>query len=52
MLKKYDITADLLPKIKVSDPEAAALGAKVGDIIEVTRKDMTGTYKVYRLVVN
>lgn len=52
LFEKYNISDSTpFPKIKASDPSAIAIGAKVGDIIEITRKDITGKYKVYRVVV-
>jgi DNA-directed RNA polymerase subunit H len=52
LLKKYGVTPAKLPKILSIDPVAKALGAKVGDVIEITRKSPTaGEAKYYRLVV-
>ena len=42
---------DKFPKIQESDPQAQALKAKIGDLIEIDREDPTGSYKYYRHVV-
>jgi len=39
-----------LPKIKVTEPQCKLLGAKVGDVVKITRTDM-GTNLYYRRVV-
>lgn len=51
VLEEYSVTEDRLPKMKHTDPVAVALEAEVGDIIKITRKDPTGKYFYYRLVV-
>ena len=52
LLKKYGITKDKLPKILASDPVIKAIGAKIGDVIEITRKSpIAGQTKYYRVVV-
>ena len=52
LLKKYGITKDKLPKILASDPVIKAIGAKIGDVIEITRKSsVAGQTKYYRVVV-
>ncbi len=51
MLKKYSITENQLPKIYSTDPAAQALSAKVGDVLEIERQDLTGKYNFYRLVI-
>jgi len=50
LLATFGIDREKLPKIKVTDPQCKNLGAKVGDIIKITRKD-TCTNLAYRLVV-
>lgn len=52
VLKKYNVLDAQLPKIYSSDPAALALGAKLGDIVEIERNDMTGKYNFYRLVID
>ena len=52
LLEKYNITLKQLPKILVSDPCVKTLGAKLGDVIKITRKSPTaGKYYYYRVVV-
>ena len=36
---------DKFPKILESDPQAQALKATIGDLIEIDREDPTGSYK-------
>lgn len=52
VLSKYGITDRQLPKMFVDDPAARSLGAKVGDVITIQRKDLTATYSSYRLIVS
>lgn len=53
VLKKMDIQMEQLPKIKSDDPVAKSIGAKEGDILEITRKSSTaGKFIAYRLVQN
>ncbi len=49
--KKFNIPIDKFPKILESDPQVTALGAKPGQLIEITRNDGTGNYPYYRYVV-
>lgn len=52
VLKKYGITREQFPKIKVSDPAAMEIRAKVGDLIKIIRKSLTaGEAVAYRLVI-
>lgn len=52
MMKKYNVTSDQLPKILDTDPVAASIGAKPGQIIKVVRKSHTAKEAVvYRLIV-
>ena len=51
ILDKYNITERQLPRMNEKDAEAKALGAKIGDIISMQRKDLTNTYTAYRIVV-
>ncbi|MCZ7358335.1 MAG: DNA-directed RNA polymerase subunit H [Candidatus Methanoperedens sp.] len=52
VLAEYDIEKEQMPKIRVSDPAAVAIKAKVGDVVQVTRDSHTaGTSLFYRLVI-
>ena len=52
LLKDKDIHAEQLPKIKIDDPVVKEIGAKAGDILEITRKSATaGKFVTYRLVM-
>jgi len=51
LLKKYGIVEKDLPLMLADDPASKALGAEVGDVIEIERNDATGPYKHYRLIV-
>ncbi len=54
LLEKYNISLKNLPKISIKDPVVKLLNdAKVGDVIEITRKSPTaGTTKYYRVIIN
>lgn len=52
LLRKYNVKPSQLPKILSGDPVATALGAKPGDVIEITRRSpVSGVTLVYRIVV-
>ena len=51
LLKKYNISEFQLPKILKSDPMVKALGAKVGDVIEIIRDSPTAGKSIYYRVV-
>lgn len=52
LLQQLNIKPEQLPKILASDPVVKTLGAKVGDVLKITRKSRTaGTTTYYRLVV-
>ncbi len=52
VLKTLGIRKEQLPKIKVTDPIAKEIGAKVGDIVRIIRDSPTaGKSIAYRLVV-
>ncbi len=51
LLKEYGIEKNQLPKVLESDPVVKALKAKKGDVIKIHRKDPTGEYFYYRVVV-
>ncbi len=53
LLQKYNIKKLQLPKILENDPIIKKIGAKAGNIIEITRKSQTaGQAKYYRVVIN
>ncbi len=52
LLESYNVTHELLPKIKLSDPGIKGLNAKVGDVIKITRNEPEiGKNFYYRVVV-
>ena len=52
LLERLGIKKWQLPKILESDPVAMVIGARAGDVIEITRKSPTaGEAKYYRVVV-
>lgn len=52
-LNEFKITKDQLPKILITDPAVKRIGAKVGDIVKITRKSPTaGVSEIYRLVID
>ncbi len=52
ILMEYNIEREQLPKIRVSDPAAIAIKAKVGDVVRIIRKSSTaGNSGFYRLVI-
>ena len=52
LLNKYKISLKQLPKILSSDPIVKAIGAKVGDVIKITRNEIgIGHTLYYRVVV-
>ncbi|MEM2909309.1 MAG: DNA-directed RNA polymerase subunit RpoH/Rpb5 C-terminal domain-containing protein [Candidatus Bilamarchaeaceae archaeon] len=51
VLQRFGIVEDQLPKFKASDPAVRALGAKIGDVIQIERNDTSGKYYAYRVVV-
>lgn len=52
LMHEFHIRPYQLPYIRTSDPAAAALGAKMGDILRISRKSATaGEVVVYRYVV-
>ena len=51
VFKDLDFEIEKLPKIKTNDPVVKDIGAKQGDILEITRESPTaGTFITYRLV--
>ncbi len=52
LLERYSIKLRQLPRLRVRDPAAMEIGAKVGDVVEITRESLTaGETKYYRVVV-
>lgn len=52
LLQKYSINKEQLPKILINDPIIIEIGAKIGDIIKITRKSQTAEESIYyRLVI-
>lgn len=52
ILKQLNVKPERLPKIRDTDPVVEIIGAKVGDIIEITRDSPTaGKTKYYRVVI-
>jgi len=51
LLKKFGIDDTQLPRFMHNDPEVKALKAKIGDVVEIQREDVTGKYNSYRIVV-
>lgn len=51
LLDRYGIDESMLPKVSSDDAAVSALGAKAGDVLRIRRKDETGEYDYYRLVV-
>ncbi len=52
ILSEYTIEKEQLPKIRVLDPAAKSIQAKVGDVIRITRQSPTaGKAFFYRYVI-
>ena len=52
ILSEFDIEKEQMPKIRISDPAAVAIKAKVGDVVRVTRDSSTAGKDIfYRLVI-
>lgn len=53
LFERYNVSIKELPKILKSDPAIAELGAKLGDVIKITRESATaGRTVFYRGVIN
>ncbi len=53
LLLKYNIEKEQLPKIRITDPSAIAIKAKVGDVIRIVRESKTaGKSYFYRMVIS
>ncbi len=51
VLKKFGVGDNQLPRILDSDPALRGLDAKAGDLVQIKRKDLSGEYNHYRMVV-
>jgi len=51
VLEKYGISEAQFPKIYSSDPALTGMTVKGGDLVMISRKDSSGEYEYYRLVV-
>ncbi|MHC1635869.1 MAG: DNA-directed RNA polymerase subunit H [Candidatus Methanospirareceae archaeon] len=52
LLDLYKINKEQLPKIKSSDPVIKEIGARVGDVVKITRRSRTaGKFLFYRYVI-
>lgn len=53
VLEKFAIDKEKLPKIRYDDPIALEIGAKIGDVVKITRKSQTAEESFYyRLVID
>jgi len=52
LLKKYNVSLRQLPKILVKDPVVKIIGAKVNDVLKITRKSPTTKEGIYYRVVS
>jgi DNA-directed RNA polymerase subunit H len=51
-LSEYNINKEQMPKIRVTDPAAVQVQAKVGDVVRITRDSQTASKAIfYRLVI-
>ncbi|MHC1625750.1 MAG: DNA-directed RNA polymerase subunit H [Methanoculleaceae archaeon] len=52
LFAQYRISHEQLPRIYHDDPAVRAIGAKVGDVIRITRQSQTaGIAEYYRIVI-
>ena len=52
VLSEYKVDKEQLPKIRISDPSAVSVKAKVGDVVRISRDSQTaGKSYFYRLVI-
>ncbi len=52
LLSKYGIVIRQLPRIFSTDPVVTTIGAKIGDVVKITREDaFTGKSVYYRVVI-
>ncbi|WP_316557904.1 DNA-directed RNA polymerase subunit H [Methanimicrococcus hongohii] len=53
LLEKYAIDKEQFPKLRFDDPIVLEIGAKIGDVIKITRKSQTADESFYyRLVID
>jgi DNA-directed RNA polymerase subunit H len=53
VLERFGLTRDQLPKILITDPAVKRIGAKVGDVIKISRISPTaGISEFYRMVID
>ena len=53
LLESYSIEKEQLPKIRIDDPIVLEIGAKIGDVVKITRKSQTADVAYYyRLVID
>jgi len=53
LIEKYSIEKEQIPKIRIDDPIVLEIGAKIGDVIKITRKSQTAEQALYyRLVID
>lgn len=51
VLEELNVRLDQIPKILPTDPVVKAIGAKLGDVLRITRKSETaGIFVAYRVV--
>jgi DNA-directed RNA polymerase subunit H len=51
LLESLKVTEDKLPKILSSDPATKSIGAKLGDVIKITRNSPTANEALYYRIV-
>ena len=51
LLRRYNVSREQLPKIKISDPVIKEIGAREGNIVRIVRKSRTAGRSVYYRVV-
>jgi len=52
LLKKFDITTKQFPRILHSDPIVKEIGAKIGDVLRITRKSQVAEKSFYYRIVS
>ena len=51
LLQRLRATSDKLPKVFVTDPQAKAVNAKIGDVLKIIRTSPTAGEAIYYRVV-